>query len=137
MEVTDVFTKIKDWLQDHHLGWVVIIFAALAGFLVGRRSNGAAAADFAKLREDYAGLTERLRQREAELDQLRELHHIDAERYSVLTAELSEARTALDGIGKSVESGQGNVGKLAENNRRLAEWIRNYGTQIEVDESEG
>lgn len=136
-EVTDVFAKTKKWLAEHHLGWIVAALAAVAGFVVGRRASAPAAADFAKLRADCAELAERLRRREEEIDQLRRLHNSDSERYQSIAAELAAARSALDGIGKSVESGQDNVGKLAENNQRLREWIRQYGARLEAVQPEG
>ena len=132
-----MFAKTKTWLSSHHLGWIVAVLAAVAGFLVGRRASAPAAADFAKLRADCAELAERLRRREEEIDQLRRLHDSDAERYNSIAAELAAARSALDGIGKSVESGQDNVEQLTENNRRLREWIEKYGAHIENIQPEG
>lgn len=119
--------KIKHWMQEHHMGWIVVALAALAGAFVGRRSSSGIKSDLGRLQADYARLTARLEERERELDELRKLSASDEDRLRSLAAELARARSALDDLGESIRDGQDRSGKLAENNRRLEEWIQKYG----------
>ncbi len=118
-----------EWIKKN-LPWLSAVLAALAGFLVGRRSVGTSS-DFAKLRADNDQLVDQIRQLESELKQLAELNQSNGDELENLRQQLREADFLVEQSKRTLAGSGEDIEELRQANQRLADWISQYGTQVQ------
>ena len=118
-----------EWIKKN-LPWLAAVLAALAGFLVGRRTVGTSS-DFAKLRADNDKLIDQIRQLESELGKLAELNRENETELERIGKQLREAEFLVEQSRITLEGSGEDLDGLRETNQRLADWISTYGAQVQ------
>jgi TolA-binding protein len=117
------------WIKKN-LPWLAAVLAALAGFLVGRRTVGTSG-DFAKLREDNDKLVDQIRQLESELGKLAELNQSNEAELGNIRVQLREAEFLVEQSRITLEGSGEDLDGLRKTNQRLADWISTYGAKVQ------
>jgi len=120
---------VWEWIKKN-IPWLAAVLAALAGFIVGRRTVGTSS-DFAKLREDNSKLVDQIRQLESELGKLAELNRENETELERIGKQLREAEFLVEQSRLTLEGSGEDLDGLRETNQRLADWISTYGTQVQ------
>ncbi len=117
------------WIKKN-LPWLAAVLAALAGFLVGRRTVGTSGV-FAKLREDNSKLVDEIRQLESELGKLAELNQSNEAELGNIRVQLREAEFLVEQSRITLEGSGEDLDGLRKTNQRLADWISTYGAKVQ------
>lgn len=117
------------WIKKN-IPWLAAVLAALAGFIVGRRTVGTSS-DFAKLREDNDKLVDQIRQLESELGRLAELNQSNEAELGDIKEQLREAEFLVEQSKRTLAGSGEDLDGLRQTNQRLADWISKYGAQVQ------
>ena len=117
------------WIKKN-IPWLAGLLAAVFGFIVGRRTVGTSS-DFAKLREDNDKLIDQIRQLESELGKLAELNRENETELERIGKQLREADFLVEQSRRTLEGSGEDLDGLRQTNQRLADWISQYGAQIQ------
>ena len=117
------------WIKKN-IPWLAAVLAALAGFIVGRRTVGASS-DFAKLREDNDKLVDQIRQLESELGRLAELNQSNEAELGNIREQLREAEFLVEQSKRTLAGSGEDLDGLRQTNQKLADWISKYGAQVQ------
>ena len=121
--------KFWSWIKKFG-GWIVAGVLGIITFMRIKPSTRARG-DIERLRSDNDELVQRLERAKGEVGTLGDISRIDESSYRQLRAHLDDARRISQEAGEAGTANDNTINELAENNRRLREWLETYGSQLE------
>jgi len=119
-----------NWIKKN-FKYILYPFALILGAVLGRTITlRGAKADIAKLRADYIELERQADALREELSKLRDISTGDKERLASIAKQLDKERAEFDKLRDNTSGAGEDIDKLAENNKRFADWIAKYGKEV-------